>query len=402
MCGVTPGPDASVTPELPGSRVVTLCPKPGDRATGDPRSGPPAIRAPGERSTRGTGPLVADIVCSAVRAAVIQTTATTDRDRNLDVAGALVGGAVAEGAALVVLPEYFSVAGDPEALRAGAERLDGPTVSWAGALARQHGIWLVAGSFPEAPEYPGGPLHNTSCMLAPDGTVVAVYRKVHLFDTAVEGARSHESATFAAGDELCVVPAGDVELGLSICFDVRFPELYRILASRGATVVAVPAAFTSTTGPPHWEVLLRARAIEDQVFVLAAGQVGALPQGMPPCHGHSMIVDPWGTVLSELGGEEHGLHHGGTGSRRPTSDPERASGPGEPAPRRLPLAPWQLSEHDRTLSVVLSPGTYRPGGPTPPTRSDRSRARVWSSTTRSTATAPGCWCSSTGSSSTPT
>ena len=243
---------------------------------------------------------------SSVRAAVIQKTATRDRDQNLAAAGELVDGAAGDGAALIVLPEYFSVAGDPEDLRAGAEPLGGPTTTWAADVARRHGVWLVAGSFPEAPETPGGHLHNTSLLVAPDGTVAALYRKVHLFDTDVEGARSRESATFAAGDKLCVVTAGDIEVGMSICYDLRFPELTRILALRGATVVVVPSAFTATTGPPHWEVLLRARAIENEVFVLAAGQVGDLPPGMPSCHGHSMIIDPWGTVLAELDGSRTG------------------------------------------------------------------------------------------------
>jgi predicted amidohydrolase len=139
--------------------------------------------------------------------------------------------------------------------------------------------------------------------------VAAVYRKIHLFDADVPGATVHESNGVAPGDSLSTVvlappgSAGGVAtpvLGLSICYDLRFPELYRILTLRGATVVAVPAAFTAVTGPPHWEVLLRARAVENQVFVIAAGQVGRLPTGMPACHGHSMIVDPWGTVLAEM------------------------------------------------------------------------------------------------------
>ncbi len=241
-----------------------------------------------------------------MRAAAIQTTAGVDRDANLDAAAALVQDAAAAGAGLVVLPEYFSVAGTPEVLRAGAEELDGPTVTWASTLAERLGIHLVAGSFPEAARGDDGRLANTSCLLGPDGSLLAVYRKIHLFDVALRGVEFRESDTVAPGREVCTVPIGPAEdrrpgpvLGLSLCYDLRFPELYRMLALDGATVVAVPAAFTATTGPAHWELLLRARAVEDQVFVIGAGQVGRLPPGMPPCHGHSMIVDPWGTVLAE-------------------------------------------------------------------------------------------------------
>lgn len=241
-----------------------------------------------------------------MRAAAIQTTAGTDREANLDAAGALVEDAVAAGAGLVVLPEYFSVSGTPDVLRAGAESLDGPTVTWASALAARLGIHLVAGSFPEVPREVDGRLSNTSCLLGPDGSLLAVYRKIHLFDVVLAGVDFRESDTFAPGREACVAPLGPAVdgrpapvLGLSLCYDVRFPELYRMLALDGATVVAVPAAFTAVTGPVHWELLLRARAVEDQVFVIGAGQVGRLPRGMPSCHGHSMIVDPWGVVLAE-------------------------------------------------------------------------------------------------------
>ncbi|MGH9080844.1 MAG: carbon-nitrogen hydrolase family protein, partial [Acidimicrobiales bacterium] len=224
-------------------------------------------------------------------------------------AGELVEEAARSGAELVVLPEYFSVAGSPAVLRAAAEHLEGPTISWASDLARRHGIGLVAGSFPERPA-PGaaadGRVFNTSCLIGPAGSVDAVYRKIHLFDADIEGTALRESATIAPGTSLCIHPirGGDGAppapvLGLSICYDLRFPELYRIMALSGATVVAVPAAFTAATGPAHWEVLLRARAIENGIFVIAAGQVGELPPGMPACHGHSMIVDPWGSVMAE-------------------------------------------------------------------------------------------------------
>jgi predicted amidohydrolase len=255
-----------------------------------------------------------------MRAAAIQTTATADRADNLRAAGALVDQAADAGAELVVLPEYFSVAGSARSITERAETLEGPTVSWAAEQAERHHLWLVAGTFPERPDPDAtdARVRSTSCVLGPDGRVAAVYRKIHLFDVQVEGATSLESATFAPGEDLSTValstsrphgpdtgagaaggPIADPVLGLSVCYDLRFPELYRILTLQGATVVTVPAAFTAATGPAHWEVLLRARAIENEVFMVAAGQIGELPGDLNSCHGHSMIVDPWGTVLAE-------------------------------------------------------------------------------------------------------
>jgi len=243
-----------------------------------------------------------------MRVAAIQTTAVDDLAANLDAARILVEEAVADGAELVVLPEYFSVAGTPEVLRAGAEALDGPTMTWASSLAARLGIHLVAGSIPERSKSADGLLSNTSCLVGPDGATLAVYRKIHLFDVALADVSFRESDTIAAGHEVVMAPLdggkawiGQVPpiLGPSLCYDIRFPEIYRIMALEGATVVSVPAAFTSATGPAHWELLLRARAVEDQVYVIGAGQVGTLPKGMPRCHGHSMIVDPWGVILAE-------------------------------------------------------------------------------------------------------
>jgi predicted amidohydrolase len=244
-----------------------------------------------------------------MRVAAIQTTAGPDRLANLDAAAHLVAEAARSGAELVVLPEYFSVAGTPDVLRRHAESRSGPTLTWASDLARRWGIHLVAGSFPEREESagPAPRLFNTSCLVGPTGAVEAVYRKIHLFDVALDGTSFCESATISAGEALGVAPLGRPGgqgdpapmLGMSICYDLRFPEPYRIMTLLGATVVTVPAAFTAATGPPHWELLLRARAVENQVFVIGAGQVGDLPPGMPRAHGHSMIVDPWGVILAE-------------------------------------------------------------------------------------------------------
>jgi len=241
-----------------------------------------------------------------MRVAALQTTVGSDRDSNLAAAGALVEEAADSGAELVVLPEYFSVAGTPEVLREQAELLDGPTLTWAAAVASRHGIHLVVGSVPERSGRLDGRLFNTSCLVGPNGDTLAVYRKIHLFDVALRGVEFRESDTMAPGDTAVVAPVGpwgvdgaQALVGLSLCYDVRFPELYRMLALGGAAIITVPAAFTAMTGPAHWELLLRARAVEEQVFVIGAGQVGDLPIGMPRCHGHSMIVDPWGTVLAE-------------------------------------------------------------------------------------------------------
>ena len=187
--------------------------------------------------------------------------------------------------------------GRPEHLRAGAQPLDGPAISWARSIARELGIDLVAGSIVES--RPGQERHvNTSVHVGPDGELKAVYRKIHLFDVEVDGTRYAESETEAPGDAVVVSPLGDgTGLGMSICYDLRFPELYRMLAVRGARIVAVPSAFTLATTRDHWEVLVRARAIENQCFVVAANQIGAHPAGFRS-GGRSLIVDPWGLVLA--------------------------------------------------------------------------------------------------------
>ncbi|HEX4364035.1 MAG TPA: carbon-nitrogen hydrolase family protein [Solirubrobacteraceae bacterium] len=240
-----------------------------------------------------------------MRAAAVQLTSTPDFDANLELADRLTRAAVADGAQLVVLPEKWSALGRAEALVAGAQPLDGPAIRWARSIARELTIDLVAGSFTERAADPAGGagacLHNTSVHIGPDGELQAAYRKVHMFDVVVDGTVYHESEHEVPGDELVVSATADgVELGLSICYDIRFPELYRILALRGARVFAVPAAFTVPTTRDHWEVLLRARAIEDQAFVVAANQIGEHDCGPPALRsgGRSMIVDPWGIVLA--------------------------------------------------------------------------------------------------------
>jgi deaminated glutathione amidase len=231
-----------------------------------------------------------------VRAAAVQLNSNEDKGRNLETAAALAREAAAAGAELIVFPEKFNVLGTAEQLVAGAEPLDGPTMSWAADLARELGAWLVAGSIVERLEGEDK-LRNTSALIDPRGEIKAVYRKIHMFDVEVGGVTYRESDTEAPGDEIVLEEAAGVPLGLAVCYDLRFPELFRILALRGAHAIALPSAFTLHTGKDHWEVLVRARAIENQVFMVAAGQIGTHPPGHQS-YGRSMIVDPWGITLA--------------------------------------------------------------------------------------------------------
>jgi deaminated glutathione amidase len=232
-----------------------------------------------------------------VRAAAVQLNATDDKQRNLATAERLVRAAAADGAQLVALPEKWSFIGAPEDVPAAAEPLDGPTITWAREIARELGIDLLAGSIVERVEGQEKS-SNTSVHVGPDGEIHAVYRKIHMFDVEVSGTVYRESATEDPGTEIVLSETADgASLGLTVCYDLRFPELYRILAVRGARIITVPAAFTLTTTRDHWEPLLRARAIENQAFVVAANQIGTHPPGHRS-GGRSMIVDPWGLVLA--------------------------------------------------------------------------------------------------------
>jgi predicted amidohydrolase len=230
------------------------------------------------------------------RVAAVQLSANADRAANLAAADALVREAAALGARLVLLPEKWPLYASGAEMSAGAEGLDGPIVSWARACAAELGIDLVAGSYSERDE--DGAVHNTSLHISPHGEIRARYRKIHMFDVTVDGVEYRESEFETPGEEIVTSETDDgVALGLSICYDLRFPELYRILALRGARILLVPAAFTFATTRDHWEALLRARAIENQAFVVAANQIGEFVPGR--VGGRSMIVDPWGVVLAQ-------------------------------------------------------------------------------------------------------
>jgi deaminated glutathione amidase len=231
-----------------------------------------------------------------LRVAAVQLNSNGDKGRNLAAAERLVREAAADGAELVALPEKWNLLAGGEELVAGAEPLDGPSLTAARGWARELGIHLLAGSISERGGE-GEKASNTSVLVGPDGEDVAVYRKIHMFDVDAGGVSYRESEHERPGAEPVTAPVGELVLGMSVCYDLRFPELFRILALRGARIVAVPSAFTLATGRDHWEVLLRARAIEDQVFVVAPNQSGEAPPHYSS-FGRSMIVDPWGVVLA--------------------------------------------------------------------------------------------------------
>ncbi len=235
-------------------------------------------------------------------AAAVQMTASSSKEENLAKAETFVRLAAERGASLVVLPEVFSWRGPKGEGPKQAEAIPGPTSDRLSTLARQHRIHLVAGSFLEQSDEPRS--HNTSLLLNPAGEILACYRKIHLFDIDIPGQVTvKESASMKPGVEVVVhnTPLGI--FGLSVCYDLRFPELYRQLAQRGAEVLFVPSAFTFPTGAAHWEPLLRARAIENQAYVIAPNQIGKNVHGHAD-YGNSMIIDPWGKIIARAPDKE--------------------------------------------------------------------------------------------------
>jgi deaminated glutathione amidase len=237
-----------------------------------------------------------------IRVACVQMTSRTDKAANLEKAERLLTLAASTGADVVVLPEKWNAIGDAEVLHAAAEPLHGESVDAMARWARQHGVTLVGGSITERREG-RQKLSNTSLVFDPDGNVVATYRKIHLFDVEVGGVTYRESEAEEPGDTPVVADVEGWRIGLSVCYDVRFPELYRILALESAELMTVPAHFTTPTGKDHWQVLLRARAIENQCYVAAAAQVGETLPGKP-AYGRSLVADPWGIVVVQAPDEE--------------------------------------------------------------------------------------------------
>ncbi|MCA9537234.1 MAG: carbon-nitrogen hydrolase family protein [Myxococcales bacterium] len=241
-------------------------------------------------------------------AACVQLCCTTDQERNLDTAERLIRRAAQMGAKLVATPENTPFLGPQFHKVSLAEPLDGPIGRRFAALADELGIYLLLGSMAEQRVLPDGAIdeqrcHNTSAFYGPDGKLRAVYRKMHLFDVDVPGGLTiRESDTVAAGEHVVVVDTDLGTMGLTICYDLRFPELYRALVDRGVDLIFIPSAFTLTTGKDHWHALLRARAIETQCFVLAPAQWGVHDEhGKRQSYGHSAIIDPWGVVLADRG-----------------------------------------------------------------------------------------------------
>ena len=229
--------------------------------------------------------------------AAVQMLATSDKEANLREAEDWVRRAHAEGARLVVLPEVFNWRGRGRDAAANAEPVPGPSTERMSALAAELGLYLLAGSVLESTG-PDGRAYNTSVLISPDTGIIAKYRKIHLFDVDIEGEDPiRESEYRRPGEAVVVADTPLCPMGLSVCYDLRFPELYRRLTAAGAQVIFVPSVFTVPTGRAHWETLLRARAIENQVYIIAPDQSGRHPESMD-AYGHSMIVDPWGKVIA--------------------------------------------------------------------------------------------------------
>lgn len=233
------------------------------------------------------------------RASAIQLKAGSDTDANLAAAAAQAEAAASAGSRLIVLPEVFAWRGPQKMEPSIAETIPGPTSNYISDLATRLGVFILAGSVLE--RFTDTQCFNTSLLLGPDGRELARYRKIHLFEVEIPGQVSvREANTRAPGSDVVCVETDLGNIGLSVCYDLRFPELYRELAEQSVEIIVVPAAFTAPTGRAHWEPLLRARAIENQCFVIAANQFGANRDGFSD-YGHSMIVDPWGEVLAEAG-----------------------------------------------------------------------------------------------------
>jgi deaminated glutathione amidase len=238
---------------------------------------------------------------TALTVAAVQMTSGPDKKANIARATALTREAARTHASLIVLPETFDYRGDTADLGTIAESLPGSALLPLMDVARETGVWVLAGSVHEASPAGGRPF-NTSVLISPNGGVAAHYRKIHLFDIVLGDRSVTESAKYQAGTDIVCTDVDGVRVGLSICYDLRFPELYRALADAGADLVCIPSSFTAPTGEAHWEILIRARAIENQCFVVAPGQAGVGAGGIRT-YGNSMIVDPWGRILARASAE---------------------------------------------------------------------------------------------------
>lgn len=231
-------------------------------------------------------------------AAALQMDSGTDPSANLEQAESMIRQAAAEGAKLVVLPELFPYLGNLTSLRQNAQTMDGPILQLMRHLAIEHQLVLCAGSMAIVSEEDPARVVNRSVILGPHGQTLAIYDKMHCFDINLPDVQVVESDYVQAGNDLSVTSTPLGQIGQAICYDLRFPELFRRLTEQGMQLCVLPAAFTQKTGEAHWEVLTRARAIENQVYLIAADQCGMYGDSIR-CHGNSMIVDPWGTILAQ-------------------------------------------------------------------------------------------------------
>ena len=234
---------------------------------------------------------------AGLNVAIVQMNSQEDKGANIAAALDLIDRAAATGARLVALPEVWPYLGPDDVSRDQAETIPGPISEALAQRARRHGIYIHGGSIYE--KRPGDPgMYNTSVVIDPTGEIIARYSKIHMYDVVLDGvAEYQESATVTPGDEIVITEIDGIPTGLTICYDLRFPELFRILALKGAQAIMLPAAFTLMTGKDHWETLIRARAVENGLYMIAPAQWGTHPPGRW-CYGRSMIVDPWGTVLT--------------------------------------------------------------------------------------------------------
>ncbi len=249
-----------------------------------------------------------------MKIAMIQMNSQGDKAANIAMAGELIAEAADDQPDLVILPEYWALLGNgPQEMHASAETFpDGDAYAAMKSWAMTHKVTLHGGSIVEKQ---GNAHYNTTVVFNPDGEEIARYRKMHLFDVDVPGGVSHrESEMVTGGDDIVTYECAGLTVGCSICYDIRFPELFRALRDKGADVIALPAAFTLMTGKDHWEVLARARAIETQTHFVAVGQFGTHAEGKRACYGHSMVIDPWGHVVSQVG------DHIGTASAKVDSE----------------------------------------------------------------------------------
>jgi predicted amidohydrolase len=251
---------------------------------------------------------------AGLNVAIIQMNSQDDKSANVAAALDLIDRAAATGARLVALPEVWPYLGPDDVSRDQAETIPGPITELLAQRARRHGIYVHAGSIYET--RPGDPgMYNSTVVIDPTGEIIARYSKIHMYDVVLDGvAKFQESSTVTPGDEIAITEIDGIPVGLTICYDLRFPELFRILALKGAQAIMLPAAFTLTTGKDHWETLIRARAIENELYMIAPAQWGTHPPGNW-CYGRSMIVDPWGTVLTTAAD--------GVGIAHATVDPSR-------------------------------------------------------------------------------